>query len=79
MVKKGKNVRPEVEKERLRENPRKATKEIEATGDLVTNHVNVVRPGERVIHLDPQKLETLNMFHIHTINPQLQSTVDLPC
>ena len=26
------------------EKPRKATKEIETTGDLVTNHVNVVRP-----------------------------------
>ena len=46
VVKKGKNVRLEVEKkERLREKPRKATKEIEATGDL-TNHVNVVGPGE---------------------------------
>ena len=81
VVKRGKNVRLEIEKkERLREKPRKATKEIEATGDLVTNHVNVVRPGKSVIHQDSQKLETLNLFHIHTVNPQVQSTVDLlPC
>ena len=31
VVKRGKNVRLEIEKERLREKPRKATKEIEAT------------------------------------------------
>ena len=67
VVKRGKNVRLEIEKERLREKPRKATKEIEATGDLVTNHVNVVRPGESVIHQNSQKHETLNLFHIHTI------------
>ena len=62
---------------RLREKPRKATKEVEATGDLVTNHVNVFEPGESVIHQDSQKLETLNLFHVHTVNPQVQSTVDL--
>ena len=58
VVKRGRNVRLEVEKkERLREKPRKATKEIEATGDLVTNHVNVVRSGESVVHQDPRNLK----------------------
>ena len=56
VVRRGKNLRLEIEKERLSEEPRKVTKEIEATGDLVTNHINVARPGEGVVHYDPQKL-----------------------
>ena len=81
VVKRGKNVRLEIEKkERPKKKPRKTKTEIEAMGDLVINHVKVVRPGESVIHQNSQKPETLNLFHIHTINPQLQSTADLlPC
>ena len=49
VVKRGTNVRLEVEKkERPRDKPRKVT-EIEATGDLVANHINVVRHNGHMI------------------------------
>ena len=77
IVKGGKNVQLEIEKEWLGEKPRKAAKEIEAMGDRVTNQANVVRPSESVVHQDPQKLETLYLLYINAINPQFHSTIDL--
>ena len=47
---------------------------IEATGDLVTNHVNVVRLGESVVDQNSEKLETLILFHTHTIPSILKSS-----
>ena len=69
IIKMWKNVRFEIkEKKRSSEIPRKPSKEIETTGDLPTDHVDVITPSKSVIDKNTNLLEHSHLFYGHAIN-----------